>query len=97
MDHPSIVTTASPASPLRPFLPIEAPQSHLHLRKLLLGLLDRGLAVLQADVVVQLVFDARCILVRAEVLDLLAAVLDLGKTEGGGGAFEEVAEGGELL
>lgn len=32
----------------------------------------------------------------AVVLDLLAGELDLGDAEGGGGAFEEVAEGGEF-
>lgn len=39
---------------------------------------------------------ALLVFLRAEVLDLLAAVLHLSKAQGGRGAFEEVAESGEL-
>jgi len=50
----------------------------------------------QTRLVVGFIFGARLVLVRAEVLDLLAAVLDFGQAEGGARALEEVAEGGEF-
>lgn len=75
---------------------VELPERGLDLLKLGLGLLDRLLAVLQALLVVRLLFFPRAVLVRAKVLDLLAAVLDLGQPQGSGRALQEVAERREL-
>lgn len=76
-------------SPLSIF--VELLQRPLHLVVVLLRLFQRGLYVLQTLVVVQLIVCPRLILVRAEMLDLLATVLDLRETESGGGSFEKVA------
>jgi hypothetical protein len=59
------------------------PQSLLDLGELALGLLDDFLEVVEALVVIGHVFAAVGALVRAEVLDLFAAVFDLGHAEGG--------------
>ena len=71
---------------------VEFLQRLLHLVELGLGLFDGGLALLEADVVARLVFRARLVFVRAEVLQLFTAVFYFGQAEGGRGTFEEVAE-----
>ncbi len=74
---------------------VELAQGLLDLLKLLLGLRDRRLAPGQTDVRVRLLEGARLVLVRTKILQLLAAVLELGQAERGRRAFEEVAEGRE--
>lgn len=77
-------------------LSIEASQQPRHFLILLLDLIQRRLNQRQAFRPVRFVHGARLVLHRAEVLDLLAGVLDLGEAQGGGGPFEEMAETGEL-
>jgi hypothetical protein len=62
---------------------IVLPQPLLDLGELALRLLDDFLKVVKALVVVGHVFATVGALVRAEVLDLFAAVFDLGHAEGG--------------
>lgn len=64
--------------------------------ELVLGLLDNLLEALQGLFLLD-VFCARLVLQLAVVLDLLARVLDLGQTERGGRALEEVAQLAERL
>lgn len=71
-------------------------QRNLDLLELLPRLRNCLLAVVQALLVVRLVFRARLVFVRAEMLDFLARVFYFCQAEGGRAAFEEVAEGGEL-
>lgn len=91
-------SSSSSSTGTRPatLIAVESPQQHLDLFELLLRLGNGLLAVLQTLVLVGLVVGAGDVLLCAEVLDLLARVLDFGQTEGGGGAFEEVSERGEL-
>lgn len=70
---------------------VETSQRPLGLTELLLGLGDDGPEGLEALLVVGLVARARHVLVRAVVLDLLAAVLDFCQAERCAAAFEEVA------
>lgn len=60
---------------------VEFSQQRLDLLEFLLGLLDRGLAVRQALVLIWLVLGACLILHGTEVLDLLARIFHLGKAE----------------
>jgi hypothetical protein len=60
---------------------VEPLQRRLYLMKLVLGLVDSLLAVVQADFLVWLVSYARFVLVRSKILDLLAGVLDFCETE----------------
>lgn len=76
----------------RGFIVVEFPQHLLHVLELLLGLCNRLCQTLEALLVVRLVVCARLILVCAEVLYLLAAVLDLGESERGRRALEEMSE-----
>lgn len=75
---------------------VEFPQLALDVLEFLLCLGNDGLEVLKADLHVGLVVCARLVLVCAIVLDLFAAVLDLGQAECCATALEEVAEGTEL-
>lgn len=58
-------------------IPEELSQHDLDFLELRFGLFDGGLALAEALLVVGLFYRAVFVLVRAEVLDLLAAVLDL--------------------
>lgn len=84
----------------RAYLPlllvVETSQRPLDLAELLLGLRNDGSERLEALLGVGLIASASLVLVRAVVLDLLAAVLDFRQAECCAAAFEEVAEGGEL-
>lgn len=70
---------------------VELLEHVLDLGELGLGLLDDALELL-LGLLFGDVLGARVVLERAVVLDLLTRVLDLGEAEGGGRAFEEVAE-----
>jgi hypothetical protein len=84
MKHASILPSSFLAHPdLSRSRLVILPQPLLDLGKLALGLLDDFLEVVEALVVIGHVFAAVGALVRAEVLDLFAAVFDLGHAEGG--------------
>lgn len=77
-------------------LPVEFAQETLHLLVILLDLTQDLFNVGQRDLLVRFVGGSRFILAGAVVLDFLAGFLDFVQTQGCGGTFEEVAEGGEV-
>ena len=70
---------------------IKPPERPLDIAKLDLGLRNGVPEIAQTHVVARLVARARLVLVRAEMLDLLARVLDLGQPQRRRRALEEVA------
>lgn len=76
---------------------IEFPEDFLNVVEFRLCRLDRLSQSFQALLVILFVELACFVFSCAKVLDLLAAVLYFCEAEGGGRAFQEVAEGGKLV